>query len=234
MIEPMKAKQSLKAAELQDGDIVCFQKVTDGKSPEPKSSESSSDRSASHLTSQLTLADTDGRSISPNKTIKPAPAFEDARTFYDFLLHKKVVSFQPHPKNQIESQQESFELSLSIKESYDSFAAKVGAHINVLPTHLRFWTIHNNGNPKLAVKRSQNQTLLGALNPPYSSFSNTSQKPDCLYYEVLEISLSEMDTKKAMKIIWLSEGISKEVYTFHVYVCICADIVPGIIRGSDT
>lgn len=27
MIEPMKAKQSLKAAELQDGDIVCFQEV---------------------------------------------------------------------------------------------------------------------------------------------------------------------------------------------------------------
>lgn len=31
MIEPMKAKQSLKAAELQDGDIVCFQKAIDGK-----------------------------------------------------------------------------------------------------------------------------------------------------------------------------------------------------------
>lgn len=32
MIEPMKAKQSLKAAELQDGDIVCFQKIVDPKS----------------------------------------------------------------------------------------------------------------------------------------------------------------------------------------------------------
>ncbi|TVY45416.1 Ubiquitin carboxyl-terminal hydrolase [Lachnellula subtilissima] len=32
MIEPMKAKQSLKAAELQDGDIVCFQKAVEGKS----------------------------------------------------------------------------------------------------------------------------------------------------------------------------------------------------------
>jgi ubiquitin carboxyl-terminal hydrolase 7 len=31
MIEPLKAKQSLKAAELQDGDIVCFQKSTDLK-----------------------------------------------------------------------------------------------------------------------------------------------------------------------------------------------------------
>lgn len=37
MIEPMKAKQSLKAAELQDGDIVCFQKGSDGKASDTKS-----------------------------------------------------------------------------------------------------------------------------------------------------------------------------------------------------
>jgi ubiquitin carboxyl-terminal hydrolase 7 len=29
MIEPLKPKQSLKLAELQDGDIICFQRVTD-------------------------------------------------------------------------------------------------------------------------------------------------------------------------------------------------------------
>lgn len=32
MIENLKGKQSLKAAELQDGDIVCFQRVQDRKS----------------------------------------------------------------------------------------------------------------------------------------------------------------------------------------------------------
>jgi ubiquitin carboxyl-terminal hydrolase 7 len=31
MIEPLKAKQSLKGAELQDGDIVCFQRIADRK-----------------------------------------------------------------------------------------------------------------------------------------------------------------------------------------------------------
>jgi ubiquitin carboxyl-terminal hydrolase 7 len=29
MIEPLKPKQSLKLAELQDGDIICFQRVAD-------------------------------------------------------------------------------------------------------------------------------------------------------------------------------------------------------------
>ena len=32
MIEPLKPKQSLKAAELQDGDIICFQRLLDPKS----------------------------------------------------------------------------------------------------------------------------------------------------------------------------------------------------------
>jgi ubiquitin carboxyl-terminal hydrolase 7 len=32
MIEGLKGKQSLKAAELQDGDIICFQKIHDRKS----------------------------------------------------------------------------------------------------------------------------------------------------------------------------------------------------------
>ena len=31
MIEGLKAKQSLKAAELQDGDIICFQRTPDRK-----------------------------------------------------------------------------------------------------------------------------------------------------------------------------------------------------------
>ena len=31
MIEPLKAKQSLKAAELQDGDIICFQRMHEKK-----------------------------------------------------------------------------------------------------------------------------------------------------------------------------------------------------------
>ena len=39
MIEGLKAKQSLKAAELQDGDIVCFQRMVDRKQGEIKNIE---------------------------------------------------------------------------------------------------------------------------------------------------------------------------------------------------
>jgi ubiquitin carboxyl-terminal hydrolase 7 len=236
MIEPMKAKQSLKAAELQDGDIVCFQlAVSDHKSD--------SDReSVSNLTQRLTLTDLDNSSIkSTTKSILGSTVtggstnsfqssiktnlehIDDARNFYDFLLHKRVVRFTPHPTRSANPDQyEPFQLVLSSKHSYDQLAAKVGEALNVDPTHIRFWTVNaTNGNPKASVKRGQSQNLQTILNPPYSTFSNNNQRADALFFEVLEISLSELDTKKNTRVIWLSEGMSKEVcYSLH-YVLIC-------------
>ena len=229
MIEPMKAKQSLKAAELQDGDIVCFQKA------EAKSSESERE-SVTHLTNQLTIADSIDRAVSSPKSSleksflsktssnssekipssKPTVAsdhIDNAQQFYDFLVHRREVKFHPHlTRNANPEQWQPFELILSNKHSYDQIAAKVGEHLKVDPTHLRFWTVNAaNGNPKASVKRGQSQTLHTILNPPYSTFSNNNQRPDALYFEVLDISLTELDTKKALKVVWLSEGMSKEV-----------------------
>jgi ubiquitin carboxyl-terminal hydrolase 7 len=224
MIEPMKAKQSLKAAELQDGDIVCFQKA------DVRSSESDRE-SVEYLTNQLTLADNNDRSVSSKSSEKSSLStskasertsfsskstldkIENAQQFYDFLLHKRDVKFHPHlTRNANPEEWKPFELTLSNKHSYDQVAAKVGDHLSVDPTHLRFWTVNAaSGNPKASVKRGQSQTLSTILNPPYSTFTNNNQRPDALYFEVLDISLTELDTKKALRVIWLSDGMLKEV-----------------------
>jgi ubiquitin carboxyl-terminal hydrolase 7 len=211
MIEPMKAKQTLKTAELQDGDIVCFQRGSEGRGSEPRSTEADRE-SISHLMHhQLTLTDADDRSISSKISHSQLDRIEDARVFYDFLLHRRVVKFYPHPRTAT-PEQESFTLALSSKHTYDQFATKVGEKLNIDPTHLRFWTVNvTTGNPKATVKRGQSQNLQNILNPPYSTFSNNNQRADSLYFEVLDISLSELDTKKVMKVVWLSEGITKEV-----------------------
>lgn len=39
MIDPMKGKQTLKAAELQDGDIICFQRVPSAKAAQENDTE---------------------------------------------------------------------------------------------------------------------------------------------------------------------------------------------------
>ncbi|KAG9236553.1 ubiquitin carboxyl-terminal hydrolase-like protein [Amylocarpus encephaloides] len=214
MIEPLKGKQSLKVAELQDGDIVCFQKAIDGRG----SSESSDVESLNSL------------STSHSDRIESAPQF------YDFLLHRRLVRFLAHPsRNANPDDYEPFDLVLSSKQSYDQIAAKVGDKLGVAGSHLRFWTVNvTTNNPKSAVRRGLSQTLQVILNPPYSTFSNNSQRADSLYFEILDISLSELDTKKSLRVIWLSEGMTKEE-TYDVLVPktgIVEDLVQGLIKKA--
>lgn len=80
------------------------------------------------------------------------------------------------------------------------------------PTHIRFWTVNaSTQNPKTPVRRGANPTLRQILNPMGSTALNSTQRNDAFYFEVLEMSLAELDTKKSIKVIWLSEGITKEV-----------------------
>lgn len=144
------------------------------------------------------------------KSSKQSGWIEDAQQFYDYLLHRKVIRLFPHPKS--EPKREPFDIELSAKFTYDQIAAKVGEKLDVDPTHIRFHTMNNTtSNPKSPVKRNATQTLQSILTPPYSTFGNNNQRPDALFFEILDISLTEFDTKKNLKITWLSEGITKEV-----------------------
>lgn len=183
MIEPMKPKSTLAIAEIQDGDIVCFQKVL-------------SDKEAS--------------------TVSQTGGYTDAREFYDYLLNRKTVSF--YPKNVTEDEKGVFKLDLSRKMSYEQFSAKVGEFLKLDPTHLRFSTVNaTSGKVKAPVKRNANQNLYQVLHPQFGTYGNNNQRDDALFYEVLEMSLSEMDTKKTLKLTWISEGLSKEVCSLKTY-----------------
>ncbi|KAK3501559.1 hypothetical protein B0T13DRAFT_446675 [Neurospora crassa] len=187
MVEPLRGKETLKTEELQDGDIICFQRTHVHKS-------------------RLGLGES-----KPSEDAKSSDKLTDAREYYDFLYHRKVVRFCPHPQKADVQQYPQFELVLSSKMSYDKLSEKVGEHIGVEPTHIRFYTINGaNGNPRTAVKKLSNQTVERILTPPGYGQMNLNQLSDALYYEVLDISLAELDTKKSLKVTWLSEGITKE------------------------
>ena len=177
MIEPMKSKATLAMAEIQDGDIVCFQKALSDKE------------------------------IS---AIAQTGSYTDAREFYDYLLNRKTVSFSP--KNASENEADTFKLDLSRKMSYEQFSAKVGEYLKVDPTHIRFSTVNaTTGKVKVPVKRNISQNLYQILNPQFGTYGNNNQRDDALYYEILEMSLSELDTKKNLRLNWVTEGVSKEV-----------------------
>lgn len=191
MIDGLKAKQSLKAAELQDGDIVCFQRVHERRS-------------------RLGLGD----NKSSEEANKASDRFEDAREYYDFLLNKKTVKFHAHPAKCDPTKYPPFEIVLNSRMSYDRLSEKIGERLGVEPTHLRFYTVNaSSGNPRAAVKRGPNQTLNTILSPGGYGQLNMNQRGDALYFEVLDMSLAEMDTKKNIKLTYLSEGITKEVWT---------------------
>jgi ubiquitin carboxyl-terminal hydrolase 7 len=190
MIESLKAKTTLKGAELQDGDIVCFQRISDRKT------EKASEKRLSAMDNGKRLVD----------------RFDDAKEYYDFLHHKKTIRFRPHSARCEDPKYGEFELTLSSKMMYDTLAERVAGYLGVPPTHIRFWTVNNaTGNPKMAVKRLPNNSLSFILNPSGYSHLGTSQRPDAFFYEVLDMSLAELDLRKSVKVTWLSEGITKEV-----------------------
>lgn len=96
--------------------------------------------------------------------------------------------------------------------TYEQLSLKVAEHLKVEPTHLRFTTVTNTGKPKVAIKYTPQGTLNSFLFPgPYTYAGNSMQRSDALFYEVLDMPLKELEQRKAIKVVWLPEGLSKEV-----------------------
>ena len=103
-------------------------------------------------------------------------------------------------------------MTLSSKINYDQLAERVSEHLEVEPTHLRFFTVNaSTGGPKAPIRRAMNMNIAQLLNPNNYQHNNLQTKPDSLYYEVLDMSLAEFDMKKNVKVWWLSEGVTKAV-----------------------
>lgn len=175
MIDVMKPKQTFQQSEIQDGDIITFQ-----------------------------------RSIKESE-LPPSALYTDARQYYDYLLNRISITFAPIKA----ADGDEFVLTLSRKMTYDQFAKKVGEHLGVEPTHLRFAPVlASSGKPKSFIKRNSNQanqTLYQILSGQITGYGYTMHRQDALYYEVLETSLSDFESKASLKVTWLPEGITKEV-----------------------
>ena len=193
-IEPLKPKQSLAASEIQDGDIICFQR---------------------HLT------DNEQAAI---KQTKPTACLS-APHFYDYLINRIYVTFTPRfmpmPNYQAREQDaETFQIALSKKDPYDVMALKAAEYLTMAgmqavdPSHLRFSTVHiQSGKPKAVVKRQQNATMANILlgSTGYGGYGYApTHATDQLYYEVLEMSLTDLEQRKNVRISWLTEGINKD------------------------
>ncbi|KAF1981728.1 cysteine proteinase [Aulographum hederae CBS 113979] len=135
--------------------------------------------------------------------------YSDTKDFYDWMLNRVSVKFQPRGA---EDDDGAFELVLSQKMSYDQLSARVGEHLGVDRTHLRFCPVNlNTGRPKAPLKYTTVNNLGQMLNPnTYAYGTVNTQRNDAFYYEILEFSMAELEQRRGFKVLLLSEGLSKE------------------------
>jgi ubiquitin carboxyl-terminal hydrolase 7 len=162
----------------------------------------------------------------PKKTV----LYSDAKQYYDYLLNRMVVLFE---NLRSDTEDGGFELTLSRKMTYEQFSTKVGEHLGVDPTHLRFAPVmQNSGKPKAFIKRTVTQNLGQILTMQYTGYGYTAHRPDALYYEILDTSLSEYEMKKTIKVTWLPEGISKEVRIVSLPDCFTARMLTMLVSAN--
>ncbi|CAG8604518.1 507_t:CDS:10, partial [Dentiscutata heterogama] len=150
----------LKIYEIQNGDIICFQKALTEKEIQ-----------------EHTVV---GR-------------IHDIPTFYESLSMRIIILFKPKYINREQ------------KPEFMMVANRVAIFLNTDPLKLRFSTAHQTSNAhKTVIKRTTTQTLsemLQTTNPTGSVL---------LYYEMLDISIVELETKKFFKVYWLGTTVKEE------------------------
>jgi len=123
---------------------------------------------------------------------------------YDFLQNRVLVQFKPRHDD---GKSAEFDLMLSKKMTYDVMAHRVGDYLKHDPLKLRFTSSNpQTGAAKQIIKRALNQSVADITQTNYYS-----QHPNViLYYELLDISIIELETKKSLKIVWTGRNNKEE------------------------
>lgn len=136
--------------------------------------------------------------------------YKNAKDFYDFLDQRIALTFRAKPASGFDSPREgdeegTFTVWISRKDTYDRMAELAGQKLGVNPTHLQFFTTTSSGYHRTPIKRN-GHTVQQILAPPYlNQYANV-----LIYYEVLEVSLAELENRRTVTVSWLSDGLSQE------------------------
>ncbi|KWU45004.1 ubiquitin carboxyl-terminal hydrolase 5 [Rhodotorula sp. JG-1b] len=136
-------------------------------------------------------------------------AFHNPLQMYDFFLNRVVVHFRPRFED---PELEDFAITLSKKNTYDQMASFVGERLGYDPLKIRFTQSNGaNGAPKTVVRRQANSTVAEMIQPGYMATTT-----NLLYYELLDVSIIELETKKSLRITWVSPTNKEE--QAHAYL----------------
>ncbi|KZS99041.1 cysteine proteinase [Sistotremastrum niveocremeum HHB9708] len=123
--------------------------------------------------------------------------YSNPTQYYDFLQNRVLITFRPKHE-EISPEHPEFELTLSKKMNYDVMSQKVGDYLKRDPIKIRFTTTHpSNGSPKAVLKRQLNPSIHEIMQPSY-----VTPQPTVILYELLDVSIVELETKRSLKIAW--------------------------------
>ncbi|ORZ36348.1 hypothetical protein BCR44DRAFT_51570 [Catenaria anguillulae PL171] len=220
MQQPMNVKSTWKAEEVVDGDIIAVQVDTPaaeaGLGETPAAAVPTSPKTSNHH-----LSATDA--TSPVTTVPVAGHLRTVLDYYEFLINRMDVVFKPKPPGRDNHSVASpvsvtaptlppeLRLTLSKKMTYDEVSARVARELGLDdPFKVRFTSTYYNDVPKAVLRRVPNMLLadmVGTL--PMTGFYRNQQQQTMaagappagtLLYEILPMSLVEMEQKRQLKV----------------------------------
>jgi ubiquitin carboxyl-terminal hydrolase 7 len=118
-------------------------------------------------------------------------------------------------------------------------AQRVGDYLKHDPLRLRFTSANaNNLGPKAVIKRALNQSVGDLTQTGFYAHQHVNL---VLYYEKLDVSIIELETKKSLKITWTGshnkEEVSRPLIRANSYVyshaVIPVAVHPSILAAQD-
>ncbi|KAL0095137.1 hypothetical protein F4703DRAFT_1766363 [Phycomyces blakesleeanus] len=180
MVEYIAVKQTFKQAEIQHGDIICF---------------------------QMTVSDTEA------KNIQARGECATVREYFSKIYHRTMVQFKP----KVDKRGQEVNLIMDRRSTYTYVTRELAKAISADASRIRFTTAsQGTGLPKDVLPYSP-QLSLEAIAPmmlsatEYAhSVSLESLPVPTVYYEILDVSVADMETKKSVNIVLLGPTLRDE------------------------
>lgn len=108
-------------------------------------------------------------------------------------------------------------------------AARVGDYLKQDPLKIRFTSSNpQNSAPKQIIKRALNQSVADITGTNYYS----APPNVVIYYELLDISIVELETKKSLKVVWTGSN-NKEEVRFRARILLIAEHLPILVAQNE-
>jgi ubiquitin carboxyl-terminal hydrolase 7 len=123
---------------------------------------------------------------------------------YEYLLHRVPVVFKPKVRD-TSHEQKTFTLMLSRKMSYDVVSALVAEQLGMDdPFKLQFTALFANDVTKGVIRRTPatilQDMLTGFIAPLRNQLNQGEAPPPSILYDILDVSLIEMEAKRALNV----------------------------------